>query len=134
MTERPDWSVIGNMMAGLRNATSQIPRIQRESMKITGVAWSDDGLIKAVVGPRGQLLELDLDPRIFRKPDSKALSAAILATVRNAVEEAMTKHRELIDEALPSDLRPGKIGGMAVEELMKSDDATLLAKGEKDDG
>jgi len=134
MTERPNWDAIGSMMADLRRASSQIERVHQESMKITGEAWSQDGLIRAVVGPRGQLLELELDPRVFRKPDSKALAAEILATVRIAVSEAMAKGQELADSAMPSDMRLGKVGDMDISDLWRSDDAELHEKGEKADG
>lgn len=65
-----------------------IREIQKEMAGITGTAESDDGLISATTGVRGQLQSLELDPRIYRKPDSTALAAEITKTVRAAAEEA----------------------------------------------
>ena len=102
---RPDWGVLHGMMADLRKATNELPNLQKRMLAVTGTARSPDGMIKAVVGPRGHLLELDIDPRLLRQPNSKALSASILQTVRKAVEDAGRQSRELMDDSLPGDLR-----------------------------
>src|SRR5215475_488654 len=70
--DRPNWSAIGDMIGELRRAMGGLNESQREMLKVTGSGWSPDRTIKAVVGPRGQLLELEIDPRVFRKPNSKA--------------------------------------------------------------
>ena len=130
--ERPNWDVIGGMMDSLKKATSGITDLQQRSRDITGEAWSDDGYVHAVVGPRGQLLELELDPRVFRKPDSKTLAAIIVATQRNATQDAMTKVDELLQESLPDELRPSTANGTSLSTWLHSDDATLREKGEPD--
>jgi DNA-binding protein YbaB len=89
-------------------------------------ARSEDRLIRAVVGPRGQLVDLELDPRIFRSPDSKTLAAAILATVREAVEDSQRQSRELRDEIVPKDLRKLAEGGQS--DLLAVQDADLGGK------
>lgn len=72
-------------------------------MRVTGTAWSRDRLIKAVVGPRGQLIELEIDPRIYRTPNSTALAATIVATVHAAVDDVLRQTSELLGGVLPSD-------------------------------
>src|SRR5262245_52256862 len=66
----------------------------RQLRQITATAKSDDGFISATVGPRGQLIKLDIDPRIYRRPDSKQLAAAITKTIQSATSEAMAKVTE----------------------------------------
>jgi hypothetical protein len=56
--------------------------------EIRAEAQSDDGLITAVVGGSGQLLELRLDPRVYRAPDSAGLARAITDTIHEAVRRA----------------------------------------------
>lgn len=59
----------------------------REQVRtVTASADSDDGLITATVGGRGQLLDLRLDPRIYRASDSARLAAEITSTVREAID------------------------------------------------
>ncbi|WP_326558405.1 YbaB/EbfC family nucleoid-associated protein [Micromonospora sp. NBC_01796] len=99
--ERPQWSAIRGVIDGLQRTLEDATQTRQQVMEITGTAWSDDRMIKAVVGPRGQLIELEIDPRIYRTPNSKALSASILSTVRAAVEEANRKTREVMDRVMP---------------------------------
>src|SRR5262249_28327621 len=103
--DRPNWSAIGDMIGELRRAMGGLNESQREMLKVTGSGWSPDRTIKAVVGPRGQLLELEIDPRVFRKPNSKALAALIVSTVRLAVEDASEKVQSILDRNIPSDMR-----------------------------
>lgn len=131
--DRPNWSALSDMIGDLRRATAGIPDMQRSILQVTGEAWSDDRMIKAVVGPRGHLLELEIDPRVFRKPDSKALAAAIVATVRLAVEDASQQTKAILDEGLPSDMRvAGKVGDMDVARLVYGHDADVRLKGDDD--
>ena len=80
--------------------------MQRQLMRVTGTAWSDDRMVKAVVGPRGQLIELDIDPRVYRKPNSKALAASIVATVHAAVDDVLREGAEILDQNIPRDVGP----------------------------
>ena len=128
---RPNWAAFGEMVGDLKRSLENVGDAQKKLMRVTGTAWSEDRLVKAVVGPRGQLVELDLDPRIYRKPNSKALSASILATVRAAIEDVQRQSREVMDELLPSDLR-----GLAGPELTRQvhrHDAELIAEDGEDD-
>ncbi|MGZ0149056.1 YbaB/EbfC family nucleoid-associated protein [Kribbella sp. WER1] len=82
----------------------QLEELNREALRIraavadtTGTAESPDGLIEATVGVYGELVELDLDPRIFRRQDATALAEQIRATVNSAYQEAQDKvRRELV--------------------------------------
>lgn len=130
--ERPDWSIVDTMFAELKRAYAGLDDTQRRMAAVTGSARSPDRLIKAVVGPRGQLMELEIDPRTLRNPDSRALSAAILATVRAAVEEAAGRSRAVMDAAVPADLRIGATGmGQA---LLHVHDEDLMREADRTDG
>ncbi|GAA5188668.1 hypothetical protein GCM10023322_39870 [Rugosimonospora acidiphila] len=132
MIERPDWGAVYAQFDDLRRAIDGFDETQRKMMKITGTAWSQDRLIKAVVGPRGQLIELDIDPKIYRRPDSKALAASVVATVRAAVDDANRRSRELLDEKIPSDMRMNNLGPLNIRKLMETHDSELSR--EEEDG
>src|SRR5947207_13846043 len=70
---------------------SGLGEMQRELKAVTGTAKSPDGYVTATVGPRGQLVKLQLDPRIYRKPDSAQLAQSITETVGKAAEDAARK-------------------------------------------
>jgi hypothetical protein len=119
------------MLGDLRRATAELPDLQRRMLSVTGVAWSDDRMIKAVVGPRGHLLELEIDPRVLRKPNSKALSASIVQTVKWAIEDAGRQSRELIEGSLPTDLRPAtRLGGTDLSTFVGRHDQDVRVTGD----
>lgn len=62
--------------------------LQQRLRQITATATSSDGYVTAVVGPRGHLIRLTLDPRIYRRPDSKQLATTIAKTIQQAAEDA----------------------------------------------
>jgi DNA-binding protein YbaB len=132
--QRPNWAAFGEMVGDLQRSLDNMGSLQQRILKVTGTAWSEDRMVKAVVGPRGHLVELDLDPRIYRKPNSKALSATIVATVREAVEDVLRQTKELLDESLPSDMRVGGLANSEMLKLARRHDADVIAEGDSDDG
>ncbi|MEU3273985.1 YbaB/EbfC family nucleoid-associated protein [Saccharomonospora sp. NPDC006951] len=93
--------IFQQLLDQLQQTMNNVPEIQRKMTEVTGTAWSDDRMIKIVVGPRGQLVDLDIDPRIFRKPDAAAMRSQILATTQKAVREATDKVNELMESQFP---------------------------------
>jgi len=133
--ERPQWSAIRGVIDELQQTIENAAQTRQQIMEITGTAWSEDRLIKAVVGPRGQLTELEIDPRVYRTPNSKALAASIMSTVRAAVEDANKQTKEIVDKVMPKDRGMGLIGKTDFDVLMESHDADLpkaLKKNEED--
>jgi DNA-binding protein YbaB len=123
--ERPQWSAIHGVLEELNKSLDNAAQTRQKIVEITGTAWSEDRLIKAVVGPRGQLVDLDIDPRVYRTPNSKALSATILSTVRAAVEDASRQTREILAKAVPSGKGLGVSNKTTIERMMDSHDADL---------
>jgi DNA-binding protein YbaB len=134
--EHLDLSAIDRMVEDLRKSFSDVEAAQVELGRVTGTAWSDDHLIKVVVGPRGQLVDLEIDPRAVRRVNTEALAATILATARAAAEEASGRTRGLVERDLP-DMRAvlgtGLPGAANLARLMFGHDADLIEAGGKDD-
>ena len=87
------------MAEDVRAARARMAEIRAE-------ARSEDGLITAVVSNTGELLELRLDSRIYRTPDSDQLAGEITAVVRQAAELARAETFEILSDFLPPDARP----------------------------
>lgn len=113
------------MARDLGKAASRMRETQKELIQIKATAYSDDRLVKAVVGPRGQLVELDLDPRLYRRPNAKALSNTIVSTIRKAADEANRLMQEALDRNLPSDLKFSETPGYNLRKLLQTHDADL---------
>lgn len=119
------------MIEDLRRSIDNVGALQRQMMRVTGTAWSPDRLIKAVVGPRGQLLELEIDPRVYRTPNSKALAASIVATVRAAVDQVIADGAELLDQAMPREL--GLDSASPLVRMARRHDADVVKEAEDGD-
>jgi DNA-binding protein YbaB len=128
---KPNTAAVSSILDDLRRSLSNAKQAQQEMLQVTGEAWSDDGLVKAVVGPRGQLIELQIDPRVYRKPNSTALAATIVATARAAVDEAAARTQEILDGILPTDLQTPTAGAFNPRELLRTNDADLAARMEE---
>lgn len=96
--------IFGQIMEQLRKAAEELPKAQEHMRELMGEAWSDDGMVKAVVGPRGQLVDLEIDPRVFRQPDVAALRARILAAAAAAARDVSEQVQEIVQSKLPSDI------------------------------
>jgi len=131
--ERPDWSTLYTMVDDLKRTVGTLGETQRKMMTVTGVGWSADRLVKATVGARGQLTDLQIDPRVFRNPDSAALAESILTAARAAVDDANAQAMAVVDATVPADLRRGPFGGAdSLQALITRHDADPLDEGGKD--
>ncbi|WAL67848.1 YbaB/EbfC family nucleoid-associated protein [Amycolatopsis cynarae] len=85
---------------------AEVRAAQQRMAEIRVTAESEDGLISATVGASGQLIELRLDPRIYRAPDSAGLAEAITDTVHEAAKGAQEEGFEILARYLPTDATP----------------------------
>ncbi|MFI9550160.1 YbaB/EbfC family nucleoid-associated protein [Nonomuraea endophytica] len=83
-------------------------RMQREATDLNARAQairitekSADGLVSATVTVRGELIRLDLDPRVFRRPDARGLADTITDTVRRACAKAVDELVALFEPVVP---------------------------------
>jgi DNA-binding protein YbaB len=94
------------------------------AMQVT--AESKDRLVRATVGPRGQLVDLKIEPRAYREHEPDALARLITTTVQDAVARTTDQVQELVAGYLPADsgalgfMRDGDFG-----HLLKRQDAVM---------
>jgi DNA-binding protein YbaB len=75
--------------------TAQLEDLERDALElqsalegVRGTAESPDGLVQATTSGRGELIELILDPRIYRTADAEALAQDITKTIQEATTRA----------------------------------------------
>lgn len=56
--------------------------------EIRATAESEDGMVRVTASGPGQVLDIELDPRIYRTPDSTGLAQSIMSTIQDAVGKA----------------------------------------------
>lgn len=79
----------------------QAPAIHEKAKAVQVTRKSRDGLVSVTVGARGELVRLDIDPRIYRRPDSRALADAITSTIHEATQAAQDQVMDLFDPLVP---------------------------------
>jgi len=92
-------------MIQVEQVIEEIRATRREIEEIEETEYSPDGLVAATVSGSGKLLELDLDPRIYRHHDTRVLSASILSAVNEANVRAHRRIAELAQRLAPSGRR-----------------------------
>jgi DNA-binding protein YbaB len=80
--------------------------MQQRLAELQATAESEDGLIRATVGPRGQLIDLRLDRRIYRDMDAAELGRKIVATTEQAAAQAAEQVQQMMSGYLPADSGP----------------------------
>ncbi|WP_371687605.1 YbaB/EbfC family nucleoid-associated protein [Micromonospora sp. KC721] len=100
---------------------SGLDELQRKLAQLRVVERSDDGQVTATVGPRGELISVELQPAVFRERDARALGEKITATVRRATAAAVAATQELVAAHLPAN-------SGTVEYLRTGDFGTLLGR------
>jgi DNA-binding protein YbaB len=98
------------LSAEYERARRQVETVRERMPTMKATAESADKLVKATVGPRGNLERLEIDPRAYRRLSPTQLADAIVATAASA---SRRMHSEL--EPL---LRPFLAAGAPFEKLM----------------
>lgn len=125
-----------HMLGQVRRMASDVTTTQKKMLRITATVRSADGLVTATVGPRGHLIELELDPKIYQRPNSKLLAQTILQTVREAVEQGAKEVQELLDSTVPEEfglLDMSQSMGFPKDYLRKHDSVVLKAQEDDDE-
>ena len=72
---------------------------------------SPDGLVTVTVGARGELIRLDLDPRVLRRSDSQAIALLITETAHRAAARAQEEVIAIFEPLVPADQMRAELEG-----------------------
>jgi len=89
------------LQGSFQKLVAEGPKLQERARTVQVTEKSPDGLISATVGSRGELIRLDLDPRIYRQPDSRELADTITDTIKAAGEKAQEQVLEVFEPLVP---------------------------------
>ncbi len=82
------------MMGKMKEIQARMKEAQENVGKITATGESGGGMVKATVNGKRQLLQLDIDPVLFKPEDKSVLEDLVVAAVNKAAEEAEVKAKE----------------------------------------
>lgn len=87
------------------------PRLQQRARALQVTEKSADGLITATVGARGELIRLDIDPRIYRRPDARALANDVTDTITRAGTRARKEVIDMFATLVPREQLEAQLSG-----------------------
>ena len=99
------------LRADFQRLMAEGPAVAARARQVAVTRRSRDGLVSVTVGPRGELVHLDIDPRVFRRPDSRGLADAIVETVQAAAVEAQEQVVETLSTVMPREAVEAQITG-----------------------
>jgi DNA-binding protein YbaB len=111
----------GEVYGQYQRLRSGMDELQQKLAQLQVSAESEDGYVRATVGPRGHLVALKLDPRVYRDGDADALARKITATVQEATSRATDQVQQLVAGYLPR-------GSAAADFLKDNSFATLMRR------
>jgi DNA-binding protein YbaB len=76
------------MIEDLQKLAEDVSAARAAVADLRGIGESPDGVVRVTVDGDGQLVDLELDPRIYRVTDSAALAEVIKAAFGSALEDA----------------------------------------------
>ncbi|MDG4773755.1 YbaB/EbfC family nucleoid-associated protein [Solwaraspora sp. WMMD792] len=89
------------LMAQFDRMRSGVGDLQQQLRAVSATVTSDDGLVTVTVGPRGQVTKVELDPRIYRRPNAAQLSTTVTETIRAATAQAMAEVEQICRPLVP---------------------------------
>ncbi|MEU1399550.1 YbaB/EbfC family nucleoid-associated protein [Micromonospora zamorensis] len=100
---------------------SGLDTLQTRLAELRVTRRSADGQVTATVGARGEVIEVELTPAVYRERDAGALGRKITETIRAAATAAADATRDLVAEAVPT-------SSGAMDFLRTGDYADLLGR------
>ncbi|MEU7854989.1 YbaB/EbfC family nucleoid-associated protein [Nonomuraea sp. NPDC049141] len=88
------------MFKRIQNASAEL---HAEAKAVQVTETSRDGQVSVTVGARGELVRLDLDPRIYRRPDARYLADTIAETAQRAAARAQERVTEIFEPVIPAE-------------------------------
>jgi len=113
---------------------SGLDELQQELAEMRVSADSDDGLITVTVDPRGQLVDLRLDRRVYREMTPEQLSRAIVETTGGPPARTTERVTALMADYLPADSGAMRfVRDSNFSSLLRRQDQIMHPSGHRDD-
>lgn len=130
-TRRPDSAGLAALVEGLRATAERLagegPELQRRARAVQVTEKSRDGLVTVTVGARGELIRLDLDPRIYRRPDSRELADTITSAIHRAAAAAQERVLDVFEPLVPRETMALHLTG-DTDEVVERTTARMLGR------
>jgi hypothetical protein len=125
---------LSEAIVGLRAEQSRIQAATEHMSSITGSAVSKDRMMTATVDSQGRLVDLKLEGTRYRKLSPAELTARIVATVREAQDDAARAAASALSGLLPDGLGMPVDGDFDLEAMFDAAVSAVRATENPQDG
>lgn len=101
MTTDEPWRLLEQLVQEVNQQTEQLRETHEKVRELSATATSKDGMVTVTVGPRGEVLAIEFDPRVYRKLSPSELSASIVAEIGRATRQVSGQMKELMEPFVP---------------------------------
>lgn len=115
---------VEHLQAQLGKLRESHAELQRKLHELRASVISADELVTVTVDARGQVEQIELDPRIYQRPDSRLLAATITATIQQAAAEAMEQVAVLTRPLIPDEAMQAHLN-LDLDRVLEQRDASL---------
>lgn len=109
---------LDEMLRRYRLLRDQLGDAQRQVEALHATAQSEDGMVSVTVDHQGDVVDLTLNPRVYRTMDTVTLSETIVAVTRTATGDVRQRAREIMAPLTPPDLGDVDVTGPAGGDLL----------------
>lgn len=103
--------------------------LQQKLLAVKSQVTSEDGSVTVTVGPRGHLVEIEFDPRIYRRPNTKALAASVLEATQRAADNTAKEVEAIVKEYAPEDIDFNSMTNFDFSSMLRRPDSDLTDGG-----
>ncbi len=96
---------LDRLMSAYERLQADMQEMQKELITTRALGTCDNGLVHATVGPRGQLVDLVINPQVYRRPDADELADMVLEATNNAVALVGEQVGEILARHVPEEVR-----------------------------
>lgn len=132
-TSRDTQAFVDGLVHQVQHMLGSVEQAQAELRDMRVTVSSPDRLVTVEVGASGKVVDLTLDPRIYRTSDSAALAATIKALIEQAQDQAEQKEAAIRRKVLPEAEQTGSAVGFDLHEVLDPFQEAM-AKGDDDNG
>lgn len=115
---REEWQAhIDELMERYKQQRQQLQDLQERMAALGATGEAADGMVKVTVGPQGELTNVELDPRVYRKLASEELAEAVLEASRNAGRQVGDQRKETLAGSVPDEVLEGDFSKLLPDDL-----------------
>ncbi|MGV9772977.1 YbaB/EbfC family nucleoid-associated protein [Streptosporangium sp. NPDC003464] len=104
-------AVMDGLVEDYNRQAGQLREMYGKLSELTATARSEDRMVTVTVGARGQVRDIQFDPRVYRKLSPSELAQSVMDQIGAATAEVAERTRELMAPFVPEGLPYEEIFG-----------------------